>query len=195
MVRLSQRLAPLAAFAAVMASPAYAAGGEEKSAMTFVWEIVNFALLIGAIVYFARKPVIQFFVDRRSQIGGELDSAANVLQEAEARFGEWQQKMAELDGELSAIRDRERQRAMQERERILEDARQAAERIKADAGNAVDREFRRAQVALREEATEVALELAAKLLRDQVADADRDRLIDEFIIRVEQTSLDNGSGS
>jgi F-type H+-transporting ATPase subunit b len=179
----------------LLAAPAYASEGGEKSAMTFVWEVVNFVLLVGAIVYFARKPIIQFFADRRSEIGGELASAANVLEEAEARFGEWQQKMAELDGELATIRERERRRAEQERERILADARQTAERIRADAGSAVDREIRRAQIALRAEATEVALELATQLLRDKVADADRDRLIDEFISRVEQTSLGDASGS
>ena len=195
MTRSSHLWAFFALFAFVIAAPAYAAGGGEKSAMTFVWEVVNFAMLVGAIVYFARKPIVQFFADRRREIGGELQSAANVLEEAEARFGEWQQKMAELDAELATIRDRERQRAEQERERILGDARQAAERIKADAGSAVDREFRRAQAALRAEATEVALELANKLLRDEVADADRDRLIDEFISRVEQTSLGDASGS
>ena len=179
-----------------LVAPAHAAGGgEEKSVMTFVWEVVNFVLLVGALVYFARKPLVQFFADRRSEIGGELESAASVLERAEDRFGEWQRKMAELDGELSSIRDRERRRAEQERERILEDARQTAERIKADAGNAVEREFRRAQVALREEATDAALELATQILRDKVADADRDRLIDEFISRVEQTSLGSESGS
>ena len=124
-----------------------------------------------------------------------MDSAARVLQEAEARFGEWQQKMAELDGEIAKIRDRERRRVEQERERILEDARQTAERIKTDAGNAAERELRRAQEQLREEATALALELAEQLLREKVADSDRDRLMDEFISRVEQTSARAGSES
>jgi F-type H+-transporting ATPase subunit b len=174
---------------------AWASGGEAENPMEFVWELVNFLLLLGAIVYFARKPISQFFEDRRNEIGAELNSAAEILEQAEKRFGEWQQKMAELDGEIGQIRDRERQRAQQERARILEDARQAAERIKADAGNAAEREFRRAQTKLREEAAELAIELASKLLRDKVADADRDRLMDEFISRVEQTSLGAGSGS
>ena len=106
-----------------------------------------------------------------------------------------------LDALESSIRARmqdnasERQRAQQEHDRILADARRAAERIKSDAGNAVERELRRAQVRLREEATGLAIELAADLLRDKVLDADRDRLMDEFISRIERTSLGSQSGS
>jgi len=179
-----------------LAVPAYASeGGEDSGLMTFLWEVINFALLIGALVYFGRKPIVQFFADRRAGIGGELNSAAGLLEEAETRFGEWQGKLAELDAELAQIRDRERRRAQQERERILDDARQTAERIKTDASHAAERDLRRAQTALREEATALAIELAEELLREKVAGADRDRLMDEFISRVEQTSLSSGSGS
>ena len=108
MTRSSHLWAFFALFAFVIAAPAYAAGGGEKSAMTFVWEVVNFAMLVGAIVYFARKPIVQFFADRRSEIGGELESAATVLEEAEARFGEWQQKMARIEDcqDCGSCRDR-----------------------------------------------------------------------------------------
>ncbi len=197
---MGRRIRLLIAVACVaIALPAFPAlasgGGEEGETMKFVWEMINFLLLVGVLVYFFRKPVLQFFASRREEIGGELESAARILEEAEGRFGEWQQKMAEVDGELKKIRDRERQRAQQERSRIVADAERAAERIKADAVNAVERELRRAQAQLRDEASELAIELAATLLREQVVDADRDRLMDEFISRIEQTSLTAGSGS
>jgi F-type H+-transporting ATPase subunit b len=194
MGRLTPTLVVLVCFAIDL--PAFAeGGGDEEGPMKFVWEIVNFLLLVGVLVYFVRKPALQFFANRREEIGGELESAARVLEEAEGRFGEWQQKMAEVDGEFASIRDRERQRAQQERNRILADAERTAERIKADAANAVERELRRAQAQLRDEASELAIELAADILREKVAEADRDRLMDEFISRIEQTSVAVGSGS
>ena len=67
---------------------------------------------------------------------------------------------------------------------FVDDARATAERIRRDAAAAVDQELRRAQTQLREEAADLALELAATKLRDQVGDSDRDRLVDEFITRV-----------
>jgi F-type H+-transporting ATPase subunit b len=75
---------------------------------------------------------------------------------------------------------------------LLADARAAAERIRSDAANAVDHEVRRAQANLRAEASQLAVELAAGILREQVTTQDRDRLIDEFIARIERTPGDPG---
>ena len=77
------------------------------------------------------------------------------------------------------------ERAEQEKAQILEDARASAERIKRDAASGVDREIERAKQALREEAADLSVELAGKLLQEQVTDGDRDRLVDEFVSDIE----------
>ena len=63
-----------------------------------------------------------------------------------------------------------------------------AERIRRDAQAGVAQELRRAQSELREEAADLALEIAARKLSEQVGEADRERLVDEFILRVEANS-------
>jgi F0F1-type ATP synthase membrane subunit b/b' len=46
---------------------------------------------------------------------------------------------------------------------------------------------------LRDEASDLAVELAAEMLREQVTANDRERLLEEFIQRIEQTdSAGNG---
>jgi F-type H+-transporting ATPase subunit b len=89
--------------------------------------------------------------------------------------------MVDLEGELDEIRAVSRQRAEAERERIVEDARATAERIQRDAATAIDLELRRARESLREEAAQLAIDLASERLSREVTDADRDRLVDEFI--------------
>ena len=64
-------------------------------------------------------------------------------------------------------------------------ARLAAERIKRDAASGVDREVERAKQALRDEAADLSVELAGKLLQEHVTDGDRDRLVDEFVAEIE----------
>ena len=78
-----------------------------------------------------------------------------------------------------------RERAEQVKAQIREDARASAERIKRDAASGVDREIERAKQALREEAADLSVELAGKLLQEQVTDGDRDRLVDEFVSDIE----------
>jgi len=170
----------------LVALPAFASGGEEAGGEGLLWPIVNFALLIAVLFYLARKPVQAFFAGRRQAISDELEQAAELQRQAEERHARWQRKLVDLERELEEIRRLGRERAEAEREQILADARAGAERIERTARTAIDQELRRARELLRDEASQLAVELASGLLRERVTDADRDRLLDEFIARVEQ---------
>jgi F-type H+-transporting ATPase subunit b len=164
-----------------VALPASAAGGGAEIA----WQAVNLALLLGVLVYFARKPALDFFRDRRSRIKGDLDEAAALLQAAEDRYAEWQRKLIDLEQETETIKNEGRRRAEIDAEAILAAAQAAAERIHRNAQAAIDQELRLAQAQLRGEAARLAPEMAARILEEQLADPDRDRLMNEFIARVE----------
>jgi F-type H+-transporting ATPase subunit b len=172
----------LLAFAAA-AGPAQAAEG--GGVRELILQVANLALLLGVLVYFARKPVAAFFQDRRTRIKSELDEAAQLLQSAESRYADWQRKLIELESEIEAIRTEGLRRAEEEGEAILAEARAASDRIRRDAATAIAQMLRRAQVDLRSEAASLATEMAERILEDQLGDADRARLIDEFIARVE----------
>ncbi len=62
------------------AGTAWAAGGEEPPGWEeFLLQLLNLAILLGAIVYFARKPVLEYFEGRRAQIKGRGVSGNMVL--------------------------------------------------------------------------------------------------------------------
>ena len=128
----------------------------------------------------------------RAGIVGELDAAASELSDAEAMYSKWQRRLIDLEGELDEIRATSRRRAESDRERILSDARASAERIRQDATAGIAQELRRAREQLREEATQLAIEMASDRLEREINDSDRDRLIDEFIERVEQSDAREG---
>lgn len=172
----------------LMATTAQAAGGGGDKTMEAVWQGVNLVLILGAIIYFGRGPITTFFSSRRAEIKSELSEAANLLSEAEQRNAELQRRLVDLNSEVEGIREAANQRADDEAERILADARATAERIRNDAKAAVAQELSRAQSKLREEAANLALEIAAQKLEANVGDGDRDRLIDEFILRVDPSS-------
>jgi F-type H+-transporting ATPase subunit b len=180
-----------------VASPALAAGGGSgPSASELIWQAVNLALLLGVLFAVARKPITAYFAERREQIKNDIKSADKLLAESKKQFSEWQGKLVELEAEVQTIRDETRQRAQDERDQIVAAAHDSAERIRSDAVAAVDQELRRAQVELREEAANLAVDLAASIITEQVDDRDRDRLLDEFITRVEPTAIqDSGTGN
>lgn len=192
-----RRACGLAVGVLLLAAPAIAAGGgEEGGGEGLLWPSVNLLILLGVLVYFARKPVQQYFSERRSGISGELDEVAQLKKDAEERFSRWQRRLADLESELDGIRTTARERAETEREHILADARASAERIRRDATAAIEQEVRRAHDRLRQEASDLAVELAAGMLKEQVGEADRERLLDEFITRIEaRPERANGGGS
>jgi len=179
----------------LVAAPVFAAGGGDDSgpAKFPVWEIFNFALLAAVLVYVGRKPLQEMFASRREEIAGDIDKASALLEEAESRSAEWQKRLADLDAELESIRVTARQRAEEEGERILAEAADGAERIRRDAVAAVEHELRRAQEQLREEAASLSTELATGILDREVGDGDRDRLMDEFISRVDSSGGSGGN--
>jgi len=171
----------------LVAAPAWASGGEGgEGGGGLLFPILNFALLVGLLVYLTRKPILAFFAERRRTIHNALDEAAELQRQAEERHAKWQRRLVDLERELEEIRRLGRERAESERENILADAREGAARIERTARSAIEQELRRAREQLREEAADLAVELAAGLLRERVSDADRDRLMDEFIARVER---------
>jgi F-type H+-transporting ATPase subunit b len=170
----------------IVGAPAAAESGEASVAESLVYPAINLALLLAVLIWFSRKPIQSFFADRRGQIQADLDTAAQLRADAEARCADLQRRLLNLDAEIENIRSLAQERAESERVRILTDAQAAAERIRSDAKAAVDQELRRARAKLREEASDLAIELAAKRLREQITDSDRDRLLDEFIEKIER---------
>jgi F-type H+-transporting ATPase subunit b len=158
------------------------------------WQLLNMAILLAVLVYAGRGPIRSFFVDRGARIRTDLDEAAELLAQAEARYSQWQHKLIELDDELTRLRADARQRAEQEREAILAEAQAAAERIHRDAVATVEQELRRAQAKLRAQAAELATRIAEQILRDRLEDGDRERLMDEFIARIEPAAGERPGG-
>jgi F-type H+-transporting ATPase subunit b len=183
----------------LLASVAAASGGEEKSQgeilKELAWQTLNLAILLGVLFHFGRTPIRDFFATRRSGIQSELSQAAELLTQAEQRNSELQRRLVDLNSDVDGIKSAASQRASDEADRILEDARAAAERIRTDAHAAIAQELRRAQSKLREEAADLALELAAKKLEEEISSGDRDRLVDEFIVRIEPGTADSAGGA
>ncbi len=170
------------------AAEAASGGGDHSPVMETVWQAVNLVIILGVLIYFGRGPIKAYFASRHATIKNELTEAADLLSQAEHRNSELQRRLVDLNSELEGIREAANARAEDEAEKILADARASAERIRSDAKAAAAQELSRARLELRKEAANIAMDLAAQKLSQNVADSDRDRLMDEFITRVEPTS-------
>jgi F-type H+-transporting ATPase subunit b len=186
------RLAPAALLVLLPRTAFAATGGTEGGGWSFFWQVANLALLLGVLVWFGRTPVRQYFGERRHRVREDLERSERLLAEAETQLAAWRAKLARLDAEIGEAHEASRRLAEAECERILSEARASAERIRRDATTAVDQEMRRVRAALRAEASDLALEIAEGILREELGAADRERLVAEFVERIERAPRAEG---
>lgn len=178
---------------ALVADPAHAAEAQDEMGGGWFWHLVNVLILLGLLWHFGREPVRSFFSERRRSIESEIADARRELEEAQSTLGGWRRRHAQLEREAEEIRTQLREQAEAQAQHTLEQARAHAERMRREAAAAVDQETRRARLELQAEAGALAVEIATSLLREHVSPEDRERLVEEFVRRVETESRREGA--
>ncbi|MDF1524941.1 MAG: ATP synthase F0 subunit B [bacterium] len=163
-------------------------GGEAGSGRA-LWDlalrIINFAVLVGVLFYFARKPIV-------SAIRNSIESVRTLLKEAEesrkaseARMKEADDKLAGVDKEISDLLSAARREGEVERERILSEASNALDKLKGEAVIAIEQELKKAQDVLRREAADAAVALAREMISRNITPEDQARFVTEYLEKLE----------
>jgi F-type H+-transporting ATPase subunit b len=187
-----RHLQALAAFFGLLLLPAVAlaAGGGDHQVDSgvilkdFIWRCINFAVMIGLLGYFVRKPIRNALQNRRAEIEKTLADAAAARDAAEARAKEYQEKLAKAAAEIESIYAAIRREGEAERDKILASAREMAAKIEIEADAKAASAVARARTELRAEAAHLAVQLAEELLAKSVTAADQKRLVDEYMQKV-----------
>lgn len=151
------------------------------------WEIVSFGILLWVLYKYAFPPILETLETRERKIRESLEQAERLRVEAERRMQEYEAKLtlASRDAEAVLIQAKERaQRLLDENEQRLV---AEAERVKGDAAREIDQERRKAIQEIRNQATDLALLVAEKVVERSLTDADHRRLADEALEAVAKT--------
>jgi F-type H+-transporting ATPase subunit b len=150
----------------------------------FVKRLVNFAIMVGLLVWLLKKPVAQYFASRRETIQKTLADLEQKKAEAESQCAEYKAKLAALDKETEKIVAEYVEEGEAERRRIVEEAQKQADYIKQQAQLAISQEIRAARESLQEEIAELSAATAEDILKNNIRPEDQERLIDEFMTKV-----------
>jgi len=154
--------------------------------MDFIWRCLNFALLIVILVKFGKDPVKNFLQGRSESIKKEFDDLEEQRKEAERKYEEYRQKLADMDKEAEKILQAFIKQGEAEKEKIIAQAYETAERIKAQAKFYVQQELAKAREQLKAEVADMAVKLAEDIIRKNITEQDHHRLIAEYLERVVQ---------
>jgi F-type H+-transporting ATPase subunit b len=127
--------------------------------------IANFALLFGAIVFFARKSVPLMMRSRTQDIQKGIEDARRASAEATAKLSEIEARLAKLDGEVTALKNTAEADFSAEEARIKQQAEQDARHVIESAEQEIVAATRSAQRELKTFAAELAVSLAEKKIK------------------------------
>lgn len=151
----------------------------------FIWTILTFLVLVGLLARFAWRPLMDALDRRQAAIAKSLDDAQRAREELERLQRESTAMMASARAEAEAIVSRSRSDAEALREELKQKARTEAAAIVKNAERQIQLETQRAVQQIRQEAVDLSVAIASKILRRQVSKEDNQTLIEETLKQVE----------
>lgn len=162
----------------------HAEGEHEESLVSFLSRIANFALLVGGLVYFLRKPVSEYLSSRDEQISRDLVTAAELKATATAQLADIDTKLKTLPAELDALKQRGAEEVRTEEARLRADAEKDRARLLEQADREIGMRVQTARRELTELAADLAVASARERLGRETTDSDQLRLIDRYVSQV-----------
>ena len=154
-------------------------GGFGLNLNIFQTNLINLAILVGVLVYFGRKVLINILKDRRSKIETEIQEAEERTREAASALSEVQQKLTQAQAQR--IRKAAEENAHAAQEAILARAAEDVQRLKATAAQDLNTQQERAIAQVRQQVVAMALQKVESELRNEIADDAQHRLVDRSI--------------
>jgi F-type H+-transporting ATPase subunit b len=153
----------------------------EEGAVKVIARLVNFAILVGALVYLLRSPLAGYLATRGAQIRGDLVNAAEMKQAAAAQIEEIDRKMTALPGELEALRAQGVKEIAAEEARIQAAAAAESDRLLEQARREIELQVKVAERELVSHAADLAVGVATERIKQTITDEDRQRLVDRYV--------------
>ena len=166
---LSAALLLLAGFAAFPETAFAAEEGEPWGIWLSLGRVFNLLLVVGVLIWVARKPLSNFFANRSESIREQLAEAQKARADAEARLAEVQSRMSRLDDELKEIANTAEKEAQDEYQKLLVQAEQDAEKIVERSRQEIEGMTRAAQQELRLHAAELSVRLAEEKIQNEIS--------------------------
>lgn len=142
---------------------------------------INFLLLVGVIVKYAREPIKDFLKQRKQDIVSEIESLdaekKRVLEEIEAA----KKKGDENRIRLYELRERLVAQGKARKEQIISQAKQQSAIMLEEARRKMQNQIIKAKSDLKTELLDLAMDRAVQQLPEQITDQDNQQMVDRFM--------------
>jgi F-type H+-transporting ATPase subunit b len=174
----------------VFASVVFASsgGGHGAEEYTFMGDwlprIINFAIIVGLLFYFLRKPVRDLFKNRTAEIAKAMEESKAARERALAALAEMERKAREMDAETLTMVADAQARGEKDKQALIEEGRKIVRDIQEQVKIGVDIEVQKAKADLATEAARLAVDLAEGKIKDKISKQDHERIVKDYIASV-----------
>jgi F-type H+-transporting ATPase subunit b len=144
-------------------------------------KIANFAILAGLIGWFIGKNAGPFFAARTESIRKDLDESQRQNQDAQARAGEVEKRLAHLEADIAALRAESQQEIQAETERLRARTTEDIAKIRSHGEQEIASAGKAARLELKQYAAELAVSLAQEKIRARMTPSVENELVQGFV--------------
>ncbi len=148
---------------------------------TCLFTLVNLFILYKFMKKLLFKPVQNMIDSRQKEIDDLYADAGRSKAEAETLKTQYEGQLSEANAERERILKAAHQRALQQQETMLREAQEQAARTLKRADEQIELEKKQARNELKNEVSDMAVQIAGAVLARDVKPAEHEALIDSFI--------------
>jgi F-type H+-transporting ATPase subunit b len=152
---------------------------------SLIYPLINFAILVGALFYFLRKPVKSFVLERHTNLKDQLDQVQTKLVQAQRQYNEYSQRLSSMDAEVASLVQNIRSEAETTRVRTATEAKRMADQIVIDAKRAGESMVSEFRDQIRTDLANQVIARAEVLLKTRMTGDVREQLRKDFSKQVE----------
>ena len=153
-----------------------------------IWQIlislINLLIIYRILKKFLVKPVQKVMNERQAQVDRIYGDANQSKAQAEQMKQEYEQKLASAREEADGLVKNAVQTAQKRSDQMVSEASAQASRIKQKADEEIAQQKKKMLQDVRDEISDLAVEIASKVVEREISPRDYDGFVDEFIRNV-----------
>src|SRR5215813_5539881 len=152
------------------------------------WTILTFIIVAIVLRVTAWKPILELVSEREKQIEASIESAKRERAEAEKLLAEQKAAAAQARHEAAEMMRKNQADMERFREELMAKSRKEAEQLKAEAERAINEERVKAIAEVKALTVDLAIDIATKLLGEQLDGPKQRKLAEQFIEQLPKQS-------
>lgn len=139
-------------------------GSAYENSPAIGWNLITFAIFVGIVFRFSKKPAALYLKQRSDHIKNSLEEAQLAKSDAKVKLKQYEQRLLDLDGDITKIKSDFKHQGELERAKLKQEAEKIAGQIRKESDESLKAEVARALLRLKQEIADKILLTASRNL-------------------------------